>query len=627
MNPLKYSLLALAIATALSGCNDDSSTSSTSKTFKSIEFSSMSAPSTAADMAKTHSSSVATITYSDGSTTKHNLAYNKLFGVKDKVGGNTHPAGQVYNYKMEPVNDPFGKPVIAETPDANSLLKIGSNLFMVSHLEYDWLLSDGTEAYKAANWYSRMPMGMLLTGLTQGTDGKLAVKSQRPIDFSSIDGQWVGCFGSQTPWNTHLGSQEDYDMQYSPLVASNYATTTAAVKALNEVYFKGEKTANIYNYGYIPEVTVKEDGTNTVTKHYAMGRGTWEMAKVMPDGKTAYLGDDGTHGFMLMFVADKSGDLSAGTIYAAKWTQTSAEAGGKANLTWVKLGHGTDAEIKALANTAKFDTIFDAVAPTAAVAPATAATCAAGYTRVRSGSTADECLKVKGGQAKAAAFLEARRYAALQGATTEFTKMEGIAVNDKDKRLYVAISAIRDSMTDTADEPANHIKLSKVSAGATYTADLKGGQKDTAGAAINSEYVATTMYVEPALLGEDLATADAFTNTANPNKIANTDNIFFSEKIRTLFIGEDSGMHVNNFVWAYNVDTKKLSRILSAVAGAENTGLQVLDNLNGYAYIMSNSQHHGDWKTGVNATVDAALTTIDKFDANIGYLSGLPAIK
>ena len=31
--------------------------------------------------------------------------------------------------------------------------------------------------------------------------------------------------------------------------------------------------------------------------------------------------------------------------------------------------------------------------------------------------------------------------------------------------------------------------------------------------------------------------------------------------MRTLFIGEDSGQHVNNFLWAYNVDTKALSRM------------------------------------------------------------------
>lgn len=618
MQSLKFSMLSLAVAAALSAC-DDNATSSSSKSFKSIEFSSTSAPVTAEAMAKTHSSSVATITYTDGSTTQHPLAYNKLFGVKDKVGGNAHAAGQLYNYKMEAIKDPMGQPVIAETPDANSLLSVGGNLFLVNHLEYDWLLSDGSVAYSKEGWYTRMPMSMLLTGLTQESDGKLKIKSQHPLDFSSVNGLWIPCFGSQTPWNTHLGSEEDYDLQYNPLT-SNYTTTTVGLKALNEVYYKSEKTANPYHHGIIPEVTVNADGSTKVVKHYAMGRGTWEMSKVMPDGKTAYFGDDGTHGLMAMFVADKTGDLSAGTVYAAKWTQTSADAGGKANLTWVSLGHGNDTEIKALADSASFSAIFDAVAPTDA-------TCPTGYKRVRSGSTADECLMVRSGQEKAAAFLETRRYAALKGATTEFTKMEGIAVNAKDKRLYVAMSAIRDSMTDTSGEPANDIKLAKNSAGATYSADLKSGQKDSSGNAINSDYVASNMYVEAALLGEPLSTPDALGNTANPDKIANTDNIFFAEKMRTLFIGEDSGMHVNNFVWAYNVDTKKLTRILSAVTGAENTGLQVLENLNGHAYIMSNSQHHGDWDTGSNAVVDAALAKIDKFDANFGYISGLPAIK
>ncbi|HPY39397.1 MAG TPA: DUF839 domain-containing protein [Thiolinea sp.] len=617
MKPLKLSLLSLAVAAALAACNDTNNGST--KTFKAIEFSSTPAPATTDQLAQAYTSSVATITYTDGTTTQYPLAYKKLFGVKDKVGGNQNVAGQLYDYKMGLINDPLNKPVIAETPDSNDLMKVGSNLFLVTHLEYDWLLSDGSTAYTKEGWYTRMPMSMLLTGLTQASDGSLAVKSQRPIDFSSVDGLWIPCNGSHTPWNTHLGSEEDYDLQYNPLT-TNYTTTSAGLKALNEVYFKSEKTANPYHHGIIPEVTVNSDGSNKVVKHYAMGRGTWELAKVMPDSKTAYFGDDGTHGLMSMFVADTAGDLSAGMLYAAKWTQTSAEAGGKANLTWVKLGHGTDAEIKALADSASFSLIFDAIAPVGE-------TCAAGYKRIRAGSTADECLKVRAGQEKAAAFLETRRYAAMMGATTEFTKMEGVTVNEKDKRLYLAMSAIRDSMTDTTGEPANDIKLPKNSAGATYTADLKASQQDTTGAAINSEYVATNMYVEAALLGAPLSTADALGNTASPESIANTDNLFFAEKMRTLFIGEDSGMHVNNFVWAYNVDTKKLSRVLTNVVGAESTGLQVVEDMDGYAYIMSNSQHHGDWATGTNALVDAALAKIDKFDANIGYLGGLPAVK
>ena len=64
--------------------------------------------------------------------------------------------------------------------------------------------------------------------------------------------------------------------------------------------------------------------------------------------------------------------------------------------------------------------------------------------------------------------------------------------------------------------------------------------------------------------------------------------------MRTLFMGEDSSAHANDFLWAYNVDTKKLSRLISSLSGAEATDLHVVDDLNGQTYIMSNFQHAGD---------------------------------
>jgi hypothetical protein len=115
------------------------------------------------------------------------------------------------------------------------------------------------------------------------------------------------------------------------------------------------------------------------------------------------------------------------------------------------------------------------------------------------------------------------------------------------------------------------------------------------------------------------------------DKVANVDNLKFSEKLRTLFIGEDSGQHVNNFVWAYNVDSKKLSRILSVPAGGEATGLEVIDNLNGFAYVLSNFQHAGDWgaihsviKAGVDPLINANWN--NKKSSAVGYLSGLPRL-
>lgn len=98
-------------------------------------------------------------------------------------------------------------------------------------------------------------------------------------------------------------------------------------------------------------------------------------------------------------------------------------------------------------------------------------------------------------------------------------------------------------------------------------------------------------------MGEDI-TVDSLGNTANPDKIASPDNLKFSETLRTLFIGEDSGNHPNNFLWAYNVDTKADPvRLLSTPAGAESTGLHAVDSVNGWTYIMSNFQHAGDMKS------------------------------
>ncbi len=591
--------------------------SATEASVVAVSFSETPAPATLEQMVSTYTTSVATVAYADGTTKDFPLSYNKLFGVKDKIG--RYAAGQLFNAQMQPLTDHLGQPVIAETPDANSLLDIEGKLYLVTHYEYDWLNSDGSTVK------TRQPMSMTLTQVSQDNKtGKLTATDQEPIDFSSVGGLWIPCFGSQTPWNTHLGSEEDYDLQYNPLnqdAKKGFAKTLSGVEVMKKVY--GNANASPYHYGYLTEVVVGKDGKATPIKHYGLGRGTWEMGKVMPDGKTVYFGDDGSNVAIFMFVGNVSGDLSkGGSLYAAKWTQTSAANGGAGDLTWVKLGESkSNDEIKALADANTFDTIFNNY-------PVENGQCTTGGTRIRAGSSSDECLSIKPGMETAAAFLESRRTAALLGATAEFNKMEGIAVNAKDKHIYMAISYLDGGMLANSAAPTDHVQLPKISAGATFTLAAKSGQEDTAGNPIASDYVATSMYVEPGLLGEDI-TRDAMGNTANPNKIANTDNVFFSERMRTLFVGEDSGTHVNNFVWAYNVDTKKLTRILSAVTGAENTGLQVVDNMNGYAYIMSNSQHHGDWKPAStdSAVVAESLTKIDKFDANVGYIGGLPAMK
>ncbi|MDP3586714.1 MAG: DUF839 domain-containing protein [Sulfuricurvum sp.] len=575
-------------------------------TVVSTEFIGMDIPKTTAEMTKIYSGAYVKIKYSDGTSIIRPIEYTTLMTTGDVIGGKT--VGAILDVNGNPIMDTStggSIPFVSDTPDGQSVMQIGSTIQMVSQFEYVSLDASGASRYGA------LPAMMNLSQLTQATDGKLSVASLSNIDTKDVGGLWITCAASKTPWTSHLGSEE-----YEPdarKVELGTATGTDALTGPN-TYFGDTTTANVYNYGFIHETTVDSAGKTKVVKHYSMGRSSKELAEVMPDKKTVYMGDDGGYTMLFAYVADTAGDLSAGTLYAAKWTQTSTatDRAVKANLTWVKLGHATDAEIKTMITAkTKFSDIFE-----------TAATATTGFTKIKT-YKGTEYLKLKPNMEKAAAFLESRRYGALLGATSEFNKMEGVTVNAKDKKVYVAISYTDGGMLTSLTDPVDDIKVPVEKAGAVFELSLASGQNDTAGNLINSSYIASTMNAVTALTGLTVA-KDSFGNTADQSKIANPDNLKYSEKMRTLFIGEDSGMHLNNYVWAYNVDTKKLSRILSNTAGAEATGLQAIENMGGFGYVMSSIQHPGDM--GSFTPPSDVINAIDKKKAGIGYMK-LPAIR
>lgn len=634
----KRASFALAASLLLSSAlptmaNTTSQTTSTTPkvTIEAVKFNGMEAPKTIAEMATIQTKASVDIKYSDGSIKNFPLNYKTLFKSTDtfNMDGKQIPAGTPIDVIGNPIIDHSVPddlvPYISDAPDANSLLKpiagAGGRLHLVSHFEYDSL------DHSDSNAYGRVPASMSITTLTQDKiSGELKVAGVEKIDFSGTKGLWIPCNGSLSPWNTHLGSEEyEPDARtFESEIGTDKDTTN--VRKFAKLFFgkDGVKKANPYWYGFVPEVIVKANGTATAVKHYSTGRFSKELMQVMPDQKTAYFGDDGGNTMMFMYVADKAKNLSAGTLYAAKFTQTAVNNGGSGNLTWIQLGHATDQEIEKIIDSGiKFSDIFDI-----ADKPTT------GFTAIKTYANKNvEYLKVKPGMEKAAAFLESRRYGAILGATSEFNKMEGLAINATNKKLYVAIADQSKAMEAEKDAIADHIQLPKIKSGVTYEVTLTTNQRDAKNKKIASDYVATSM--QGLVIGEDYKEADAYGNTANPNKVANPDNLSYSEAMKILFIGEDSGNHTNNFVWAYNVETKELSRILSVPAGAEATGLMVADDRNGFPYIMSNFQHPGD-------ELDAkAITAVDKaalmkaVDANfpinkvgaIGYIAGLPKLK
>jgi secreted PhoX family phosphatase len=549
-----------------------------------VEFIGMEAPKTQEELSAMYSKASAVITYNNGATETVPLEYKTLFKPGDVINGKT--AGVTYDAKGNVITDPAtGQPFISKAPDSNSLLSVNGKsgkLYLLNHYE------------SVPSTIGNLPKALALNTVEQDKkSGELKVIDMQPVDFSDDGGIWTPCAGILSPWNTHLGSEEyEPDAKAHELNPENSSVTQFA----RNFYKDNTIIGNPYLYGHLPEVSVSPNGKAKAVKHYSMGRLSFERVVVMPDNRTVYYGDDGGYTMSFMYVADKAKDLSSGTLYAAKWVQTSDQNGGSAKLEWIKLGHATDSEIKKMALNLKFSDIFETTSDDAYAL-------ANGFTKVKTNSSGGktEWLKLKPGMEKAAAFLETRRYGALMGATAEFNKMEAVELNKKDNKVYMAMSSIKSGMEANPDDPADDIRLPKINAGAIYEMSLAKGQKDRDGQAIHSDYVATSMAA--IVTGEDLSVKDAAGNTANADKIANPDNIVFSEEMRTLFIAEDSDMHTNNFAWAYNIDTKKLSRIASVPVGGEATGLQWVGNLNGHSYLMLSSQNPG----------------------NVGYIDGLPA--
>lgn len=629
-------LSGFATASLLAGCggdnNDDAPVAVTPVppvvpvTLTSVTFSSMDAPTlaNAAAMATTTVGSTMTVNFSDSSKLDFKLSYKPFFITGDMVpngAGGTILAGGYYNIKNQPIIDTTvpGKErqFFSDSPDGTSLLSVpnanvpgvkGKPVFAVVQFEYTTLAQDGV-----TGMYGRLPSPIAVLTLDQDqSTGKLSLVKYHNVDTSSVEGLWITCGASLSPWGTHLSSEE-----YEPNAFT--AASDSQFKAFSKNLYGSETAANPYNYGHMPEVTVNPDGTASIKKHYCMGRISHELVQVMPDQRTVLMGDDATNSGYFVFVADKEKDLSSGTLYVAKVGAGFSvdPAAAAAPLSWIKLGSATSAEIRQLAATVKPLEIMDV----RTVDPQDAA-----FEQVVANG-AVEWIKLMPGMEKAAAFLETHRYAALVGASMGFTKMEGTTVNAKDKIAYSALQNCQSSMVagNKLNVAGNGVSIPKaLNAGAVMALNLKGGQKDVNGAAINSEWMPVD--IKALITGEDI-TADALGNTANPNKIGNPDNLKFSEKLRTLFIGEDSGQHVNNFLWAYNVDTKQLSRIMSIPAGGESTGLHAVDELNGWTYIMSNFQHAGDWGSihnNVKATLDPLVRANykDKFGSAVGYLTG-----
>lgn len=545
-----------------------------------------------------------------GDEPAQDISFTELFrtGDVDPLTGETY--GLMKDYLGNPAVSGTGVPYVCSgrTPGVAG-----------SGTDFSALLNKHGKTYLISQFECQTG-GMYMAEVKQDGAGML---SPVPGTLQFIDqrdewGGWVHCAGSVTPWNTYLGGEE-YEPNAELLEGEAYPTSDFYYNDKVRSYWLGDASkSSPYHNGWITEVDVNKNGEAEFVKHYAMGRFSHELGYVMPDGKTAYLTDDGTNDTLFMFVAKKEGDLSKGTLYAAKWNQTSGFGGGSAQLDWINLGKASDKQIKkAIEKGIGFSDLFET------------------FDRDENGiclggtelSTNEirECIAVRKGMEKLASRLESRRYAALMGATYEFRKMEGFTMDEKRNQAYIAISEVGRAMLDNAFDPekigegtnrnyddrdsngvaetGNHIRVAKADyCGAVYAMDLMSGVRDSRGKEIKSTYVAINMnsILASGTVGGEMSADEC---ALNNDVMAQPDNLTMIANSNTLIIGEDGG-HKNNMVWAFDLDTRELTRVATVPLGAETTS-PYIHKVGDYSYMSLVAQHpstgSGDNPNGNNS--------------------------
>ena len=223
----------------------------------------------------------------------------------------------------------------------------GNRLFISEKPDYNAFVpvnDDGSRGYLYTAWEER-PAGISQLEIEWNTTtSEWDVLSGMMLNLSSVNGGWVLCFGSMSPWDTPLLSEELYftNTQNWNDESYNYHYDQERLEDYLGHY------PNPYDYGYIMEI---EDANTTdpdFIKHFAMGRFSHENAQVMPDERTVYLTDDGYDTVLFKFIADTAGDLSSGTLYSARVAQddSSDSATTGFDVEWIEMGTSSNSVIQ-----------------------------------------------------------------------------------------------------------------------------------------------------------------------------------------------------------------------------------------------------------------------------------------
>ena len=386
--------------------------------------------------------------------------------------------------------------------------------------------SDGTSGYLYTAWEDR-PAGISQVELEWNpSSSEWDVLSKQMLNLSDINGAWVLCFGSVSPWSTPLFSEELYFDDTEDWNNDGYRYHSDQLRL--EQYLG--HYPNPYDYGYIIEMEQATSTTPELVRHLTMGRFSHENALVMPDNKTVYLTDDGYETVFFKFEADTAGDLSEGTLYSAKVTQDSTynSASTGFDVEWLELGSSSNDEIQGWIDD------YDGITT-------------ADYIQGENSYITDEeinnwaedylnqDLNNDGAIGYAlddrVAFLETRKAAAAIGATDEWNKMEGVGFNQNaGDNLYLAMSSIDNAMTDGQGD----IDVSDNLCGIVYQMTMNE--------------LWNVNRIHPAIIGGPYISSNQY--QCDTNNLSGPDNLVVLDD-GSVLVGEDTRRHESNMVWLW----------------------------------------------------------------------------
>ena len=385
---------------------------------------------------------------------------------------------------------------------------------------------DGTTGFLYTAWEDR-PAGISQVEIQWNpTSNQWDVLSSQMLNLSSINGGWVLCFGTVSPWGSPLFSEELYFDDTEDWNNPNYRYHNDQVRL--ETYLGNYP--NPYDYGFIIEMEEAETSSPELTRHYTMGRYSHENAQVMPDNKTVFLSDDGYDTVLYKFIADTAGDLSKGTLYAAKLTQDDTYDSSTTgfDVDWIELGSSSNSEILSWIDDYDGITTNDYIdGGNSYISDQEINDWAEG--RLNQDLNNDGIIGYS--LDDRVAFLETRKAAAALGATDEWNKMEGVVYNPQaPEYAYLAMSNIDRAMTDGQGD----IDVSDNFCGIVYRMPVL------------DDYDIDR--IDPLIIGGPYTSSAQY--ECDINNLAGPDNLLVLND-GSVLVGEDTRKHQYNTVWLW----------------------------------------------------------------------------